>query len=102
MAEYALGAVINKMNKTVYINVMTDMTSECDCMNVKQKPIIPDIGLLLSTDAVAIDQATLDLTRKHNGKDISHLSYPKYNPDIQLEHAEKIGLGVRKYTLKEI
>ncbi len=102
MAEYALGVLQNKKEKSVFINVLTDMTKECDCMNIKQKPIIPDIGILASCDPVAIDQATLDLTRKRNGKDIGRISYENLNPEIQLEHAEKIGLGLRKYKLIEI
>lgn len=102
MAEYALGVMMNKKGKSIFINVLTDMTKQCDCMNITQKPIIPDIGILVSTDPVAIDQATLDLTRKRNGKDIGRISYENLNPEIQLEHAEKIGLGLRKYKLIEI
>ncbi|MCK4653240.1 MAG: DUF362 domain-containing protein [Candidatus Cloacimonetes bacterium] len=102
MAEYALGAYQNKIGKSFFINVLTDMTKECDCMNITQKPIIPDIGILASFDPVAIDQATLDLTRERNGKDIGRISYEKLNPNIQLEHAEKIGLGSRKYKLIKI
>ncbi len=101
MAEYALGVMMSKKGKAIFINVLTDMTRECDCMNIKQKPIIPDIGILASCDPVAIDQATLDLTRKRNGKDIGRISYENLNPEIQLEHAEKIGLGLRKYKLIE-
>ncbi|MBN1327746.1 MAG: DUF362 domain-containing protein, partial [Candidatus Cloacimonetes bacterium] len=74
IAEYALGAVANKLEKAVYINVLTDMTKECDCMNIKQRPIIPDLGILLAFDPVAIDQATLDLTRQYNGEDLGRLS----------------------------
>ena len=102
MAEYALGAFQNKKEKSVFINVLADMTRECDCMNIRQKPVIPDIGILASCDPVAIDQATLDLTRKRNGKDIGRISFENLNPEIQLEHAEKIGLGSRKYKLIEI
>lgn len=102
MAEYALGVFQNKKGKSIFINVLADMTRECDCMNIKQEPIIPDIGILASCDPVAIDQATLDLTGKRNGKDIGKISYEKLNPEIQLEHAEKIGLGLRKYKLIEI
>ncbi len=102
MAEYALGVFQNKKEKSIFINVLTDMTKQCDCMNITQKPIIPDIGILVSTDPVAIDQATLDLTRMRNGKDIGRISFENLNPEIQLEHAEKIGLGSRKYLLKTI
>lgn len=102
MAEYALGALSNKKGKALFINVLTDMTKDCDCMSVTQKPIIDDIGILVGTDPVAIDQATLDLTQNANKENLGRLTHPTLDPEIQLEHAEKIGLGIRKYKLIEI
>ncbi|MDO9576286.1 MAG: DUF362 domain-containing protein [Candidatus Cloacimonadales bacterium] len=102
IAEYALGAIQNKRGKSLFINVLTDMTKECDCLSIKQTPVIDDIGILASTDPVAIDQATLDLTRQRNNKDLGRIAYPALDPNIQLDHAEKIGLGNRKYELVEI
>jgi uncharacterized Fe-S center protein len=102
MAEHAFGAVIGKKGKCVYINMLIDMTAECDCMAVKQKRVVPDIGILLSDDPVAVDQATLDLTRERFGTDLGRISQPDLNPDLQLAHAEKIGMGTRSYKLKTI
>ncbi|MFC1898443.1 DUF362 domain-containing protein [Candidatus Cloacimonadota bacterium] len=102
IAEYALGAVQNKRDKSLFINVLVDMTKECDCMSIKQTPIIGDIGILASTDPVAIDKATLDLTGKANKENLSEISHPSIDPDIQLKHAEKIGLGSRTYELIEV
>ncbi len=102
MAEYALGALQNKKGKALFINVLVDMTKDCDCMSVKQIPFIDDVGILAGFDPVAIDQATLDLTREKFQQDLGRLSHPKLNPEIQLEHAEKIGLGSRKYKLIKI
>ena len=99
MAEYALGSVISKPDKFLFINALIDMTSQCDCMAIKQYPLIPDVGILLSNDPVAIDQATLDLTKEMNGEDLGTMSQKHLNPEIQLEHAEDIGLGTRKYDL---
>jgi uncharacterized protein len=99
IAEYALGSIQNKRHKSVFINVLTDMTKECDCMSIKQTPFIDDIGILASTDPVAVDQATLDLTRQQNSKDLCEMSHPTLDPHIQLKHAEKIGLGNRNYEL---
>jgi len=99
MAEYALGAIIDKKDKCLYINVLTDMTSQCDCMGFSQKPIIPDIGILAGFDPVALDQATLDITKKENGDNLGRLSLPELDPEIQLVHAEKIGMGSRKYEI---
>jgi len=102
MAEYALGAIIQKKQKCLYLNVLANMTKLCDCMDVNQKRIINDIGILGSDDPVALDQATLDLTKIHNKKDLGEMSFPNIDPVIQLEHAEKIGLGSRKYRLINI
>jgi uncharacterized protein len=102
MAEYALGVMQSKKGSSLFINVLTDMTKECDCMSITQKPVIGDIGILASTDPVAIDQATLDLTKQKNSRSLSEISYPALDANIQLEHAEKIGLGKRKYNLIQL
>ena len=102
IAEYALGVMMSKKGRSLFINVLTDMTKECDCMSIKQKPIIGDIGILASIDPLAIDQATLDLTKQINSKSLGEISYPKLDANIQLEHAAKIGLGSRKYKLIEV
>ncbi len=102
IAEYALGTIINKGDKCLFINVLTDMTAQCDCMNVVQEPIIPDIGIVASFDPVAVDQATLDLTRQANDLDLGHLSHPELDPSTQINHAVSIGLGSDKYELKTI
>jgi len=78
------------------------MTKECDCYGVKQDRIIPDVGILASRDPVAVDQATLDLTKQVSGKDLAVTSWPQVNPQVQLEHGEKIGLGSRNYSLIKI
>ena len=102
IAEYALGVMQSKKGRSLFINVLTDMTKECDCMSIKQTPIIGDIGILASTDPVAIDQATLDLTKQENSRTISEISYPALDANTQLEHAEKIGLGNREYNLIQL
>ena len=97
VAEHALGAVKDK--KAFYINILINMTSDCDCFTTDQKKIIPDIGVVGSWDPVAVDQASLDLTCQVAEKGIVGESYPDLNPEIQLDHGEKIGLGSRKYRL---
>ena len=78
MAEHALGAVKDKQGKAFYLNCLIDMTRDCDCAGSKQKKLIPDLGILASDDPVAIDKATLDLTREVHGKDIARLSYSHF------------------------
>jgi uncharacterized Fe-S center protein len=101
-AEHAYGAVIGKPGKCVYVNALIDMTGDCDCMALKQKPLIPDLGFCLSLDPVAVDQATLDLTARANRTDLGRKSFPRLDPTVQLAHAEAIGLGSREYELKSL
>ena len=63
---------------------------------------MPDVGILASGDPVAIDQATLDLTAGRHGRSIAEASEPGLDATIQLEHAEKIGLGSRAYDLESL
>ncbi|MDW7681188.1 MAG: DUF362 domain-containing protein [bacterium] len=99
MAEHALGAVQNKMEKTCYFNFLINMTRDCDCLNSPQKPIINDIGILASKDPVAIDKASLDIIENRGGKSLTSLSNNSLDPMIQLAHAQQIGLGKLNYEL---
>lgn len=99
MAEHAYGVIKDKQGKCVFINVMVDMTKDCDCFNVKQTKMIPDIGILVSFDPVAIDKATLDLTFKAHGKTLAEMSYKHHDAMIQIGHAAKIGMGSLEYEL---
>jgi len=96
VAEYAAGVLKNK--KAFFINFLTFITSQCDCFKTIAKPLMPDIGILASQDPVAIDQASIDLVTKHTGHDILK---EKTGMDgrRQIEYAEKLGLGSRKYKL---
>ncbi len=102
MTEHAAGAIARFGEKAVFINVLTDMTRGCDCFDIKQKKIVADVGIIASDDLVAIDQASLDLTAKAHGENLSHVAYPQLDPSIQIEHAAKIGLGSRDYELVEV
>lgn len=99
MAEHAYGVIKNKIDKCFFFNVLIDMTKDCDCFNVEQKKIIPDVGILASRDPVAIDMATLDLTAKTNGKTLAELSYENKNAMVQIEYAAEIGMGDMDYEL---
>lgn len=102
MAEHALGVVIGKEDKCFYINVLVNMTKDCDCMGKKQDKIIPDVGVLGSYDPVALDKATLDLTVQDSGSNLAEVSYQRLSGTIQLEHAQEIGLGSMDYHLTRI
>ncbi len=103
VAEHAKGALAGKEGRAAFINFSLSITGDCDCMDAPDKNIADDIGILGSTDAVAIDQAAMDLIEASMGKKMQKLSrYPNLNGRVQIEHAEKIGLGSRNYELVEI
>ncbi|MFW9923624.1 MAG: DUF362 domain-containing protein [Candidatus Thorarchaeota archaeon] len=96
MAEYTLACIKDK--KWWYINFLTNITMKCDCVGSKQEPFIPDIGILFSSDPIAIDKASIDLLiEKNNGID-PFKSHNKNSMHI-LKYGEEIGLGLTKYEL---
>ncbi len=99
MAEHALGIVKSKKGKCLFINVLVDMTNDCDCFSVKQEKCIPDIGILASFDPVAVDKATLDLTAQQYGKTLAELAHGRNDAMIQINHAARIGMGFLEYEL---
>lgn len=99
-AEYAVGA--SKGKRCFFINFVNHITPNCDCMGTKETPIAPDVGILASVDPVAIDQASLDLMDKNAGHPVFKKLRPNIDHTVQLAHAEKMGLGSRKYELVEI
>ena len=104
MAEYTLGAIKGKEEKTLYFNFLIHVTKDCDCMGRAQQKIIDDIGIMVSRDPVAVDQAAIDLLNEVSGKDFLKKTWEESNLDYrhQLQHAEKIGLGSREYKLVEV
>ena len=93
--------------KVLYIAVMNNMSIDCDCNGNPAAPELKDMGILASTDPVALDQACLDLVFGHQntaGDDASALKQ-RINDRHGIhtvEHAEKIGLGSRKYHIIKI
>ncbi len=104
MAEHALGVINGKQGRIAFFNFLISVTDECDCMNKKNMPIIvDDIGILASTDPVAIDKAAIDMVEKAGGNTMAKLIGRKeLNPYYQIKHAERIGLGTPYYELVEL
>jgi uncharacterized Fe-S center protein len=99
MAEYALNVQQIFKGKIGFINFLTKITKDCDCMSKDQPRIVEDIGILASTDAVAIDKASADLVIAHSkGKDMFRAGYD-LDWSYQLKHGEHIGLGSMDYEL---
>ena len=88
----------------VYINVMCNMSVDCDCCAVAEDPCMDDIGILISTDPIAIDQACIDLVYASNDKGRDHLieRIESRNGVHTIEAAAKLGYGSREYELIEI
>lgn len=115
MAEYAFGALKGKEGRAVFINFITQVSPSCDCYGHTDAPIVPDIGILASDDPVAIDQASADLVNRQEGfRDTALASghepggdkfrgvHPEVDWEVQLVHAEKMGLGSREYELIKV
>ena len=86
----------------IYINVMNRLSVDCDCNGHPAEPDIHDIGILASTDPVALDQACYDLVSRAEGNASLLRRIERQHGLHTLEHAEEIGLGSRTYTLVNI
>ncbi|MGI6655308.1 MAG: DUF362 domain-containing protein [Desulfobulbus sp.] len=115
MAEYAYGAArrFQQKDRICYLNFVMNVTPQCDCAGWSDPLLVPDLGILASTDPVAIDQACLDLVRQapslvplagheHDhavGHDKFAALHPKTQGAHQVVYAESIGMGSREYEL---
>ena len=90
--------------KVVYINVMKNLSVDCDCCAVAEDPCMQDIGILASTDPVAIDQACIDLVynSEDNGKEHFIERVESRHGIHTIEVAEELGVGNREYELINI
>ncbi len=115
MVETLYGITRQIKDRVVYFNFLLDVTPDCDCFSWSDTAIVPDIGILGSTDPIAIDQAAMDLVNKAPGIPGSALAsalepggdkfralYPQVDWSRQLAYGEELGLGSRKYELIEI
>ena len=89
-------------DRIVYVNVMNRLSVDCDCDGNPAEPDMHDIGILASTDPVALDQACIDLVyAAEDGQSLINRIESR-NGLHTLEHAEEIGLGSRTYELVSI
>lgn len=101
----ASSSIVNYFNgNIVYINVMKNMSVDCDCCAKAEDPCIKDIGILASTDPVAIDKACLDLVYNSDDPNKNHLieRIESRNGIHTLNCAEQLKVGTSKYNLIEI
>ncbi|MCD8300322.1 MAG: DUF362 domain-containing protein [Clostridiales bacterium] len=118
MAEYAKAVVDGR--PAFYINLVMDITPNCDCHSENDAPILPDIGMFCSFDPVALDQACADaclasapMPNSQLGDNMAKADFvdhhdhfcnstPESEWETCLTHAEKIGLGSREYELVKL
>jgi len=101
--------------RVLYINALLNITALCDCWGLTTPALVPDIGIMASTDIVAIERACLDAIQvehlipagipqgfelKSNGHLFERLHGK--NPFIQLHELEKLNLGTQSYQLEQV
>jgi uncharacterized Fe-S center protein len=115
IVEGAYAVMRHFPDNAVFINLIVDVTPDCDCFNKSDNPIIPNIGLLISTDPVAIEVASLDMMEEVAGlpdcvigdKDLKgekkfEAFRPHIDPRAMLQYAHELGLGELEYEVIEI
>jgi len=104
MADASLSVVRYFKEKIIYINVMCNMSVDCDCCKKAEDPCMEDIGILSSTDPVALDQACVDLVYHSKDKGRNRLieRIESRNGCYTIDCAEKIGVGTKQYELIEV
>ncbi len=104
-----------KPKKVLYVNFLTEIQPECDCMPAAEVPVIQDIGILLSDDLVAIEKASVDMLLRQkplpaslaedekvrDGSDILFELHKKPYM-LQIQEAERLGLGSSQYEIIRI
>ena len=104
MADAASSVVDYFEGNIIYVNVMKNMSVDCDCCAVAEDPCIADIGILVSDDPIAIDQACIDLVYVSSDEGRPHLieRIESRNGVHTIEAAADLGYGTREYELIEV
>lgn len=101
VAEYTKAVADDKKDNIVYINVLNNLSVDCDCAANAAHPLMNDIGILASLDPVALDKASVDLIYKAPREESRHLisRIESRKGTHLLDYAEKLGMGSQKYEL---
>jgi hypothetical protein len=114
MVEHACGCLQERLDgRAFFFNFVIQVSPLCDCYPFTGSPLVPDLGVLASRDPVALDQASVDLVNKAvglpgsvlpggaraGGEDKFRGVHPHIDWEVQLRHAERLGLGSRSYLL---
>ena len=101
MADAASSVVNYFKDNILFINVMCNLSVDCDCCAIAEDPCMKDIGILASTDPIAIDQACIDLVynSKDPGRDYFVERVERQNGRHTIEAANELGFGTKEYDL---
>lgn len=104
MAESAYSVVDYFKGNIAFINIMCNMSVDCDCCAIAEDPCIKDIGILASIDPIAIDQACIDLVKNSNDEGKKHFleRVNSRNGIHTIDVANKLGFGNIEYELIKI
>jgi len=114
MVEYTMGIKKQKKEKIIYINFLIDISPGCDCCSFSNAPIVPDLGVLLSDDPVAVDKASVDLINdasysplwstvdKFNDQDKFRAIYQDIDWNWQLNYGQQMGIGNKEYKIVKV
>jgi len=113
IVEHVAGAVKDKPGKVLYLSFVTDVSPDCDCWSFSDAPVVANVGVLASTDIVAIDQAAYDLVTAAAGLPGGRGEGMAEGADkfrevtgvdgtIGIRYAEEMGLGTRDYEIKRL
>lgn len=103
-AGKAVSDSLGNGERIIYINVMNNISVDCDCVANPSAPTMADVGILASTDPVAVDQACVDIVYAHEHTDGAEVieRMESRNGLHTLDYAQQIGLGTRSYDLVNI
>lgn len=104
MADAASSVVDYFKGNIAYINVMCNMSVDCDCCSKAEDPCMKDIGILASLDPVALDQACIDLVYQSNDSGKDHLieRIESRNETHTIDSATELAIGTKEYELIEV
>lgn len=104
MAEADKSVVDYMKGNIVYINIMNNLSVDCDCDSNPEAPCMKDIGILASIDPVALDKACLDLIYNSDDSGRNHMveRIETRNGILTIKHAEEMGIGTTEYELMQI
>lgn len=115
MIDHVAGVMKGKEGRLFFLSFVTRVSPACDCYGHNDAPIVPDVGIVASSDPVAIDQASADLVNAQPGFRNTALNgghepggdkfrgvHPTVDWNVQLDSAVRAGLGKREYRLEKV